>query len=113
MVDRELVGVSQYNYLDGKAHPEIVDHPQKIRATITEFFPIFRNACHLDNVVFDVVITIVGNAPVLLEINPAASSGLSDRCLFQREDLDGTLRYVGDGNDYSWITRIQERKARW
>ena len=91
MRDRELVGISQYNY---REHCRFLDE-KSIRNRIEDFFPGFRDACHLDSVVFDVVIIppVGGVHTVLLEINPWF--GWTDPCLFSWKDggdFDGTLR---------------------
>lgn len=102
MVDRELVGMSQYDYVDGKRHASIAGNPEGYEQAIRAFFPTFRDACHLDNVTFDVAFD-KSEVPLLLEINPCVRIGLTDPCLFRDGNLDGSFRYIGDGRSYDWI----------
>jgi hypothetical protein len=97
---KKLVGVSQYNYLD--AHmPEIEENMDSIKWAIELFFDDFRQATHLDDVVFDVFVVkrTSGNATnwqvKLLEINPFFEH--TDPCLFdwrKSEGFDGSFRFV-------------------
>jgi len=100
MRDRNLVGISQYNYLRGKVFPEIVRDADIIRWAIQDcFFPMFREASHLADVVFDVWVephTMRDNTRVwevkLVEINPFFE--LTDPCCFKwGEDFGGEFRY--------------------
>ena len=101
MRERKLVGISQYNYIDGEVFPEIGRDAGTIRWAIGEqFFPMFRKASHLNDVVFDVwvrVSTMRDNtrdwSVKLLEINPFFS--LTDPCLFKwsGDDFDGSFRF--------------------
>lgn len=98
MLGRQLCGISQYHYADGVRYPEIFTNAEAIRKGISSFFPRFRDACHLDDVVFDVVFG-QNCHPILIEINPSSTSGLSDLCLFEGKKLDGRLRFLGDAAD--------------
>lgn len=100
MRDHKLVGISQYNYLQGEVFPEIVQDSDTIRWVIeSQFFPGFRDASHLPSVVFDVAVQrsmARDNTRVwqvrLLEINPFFE--LTDPCLFAWKDgFDGSFRY--------------------
>jgi len=100
MKDRRLVGISQYNYLEGEEFPEIIQNHGTIRWVIEEqFFPSFRDASHLDSVVFDVFLktwTARDNTRVweskLLEVNPFFV--LTDPCLFGwNEPFGGEFRF--------------------
>ena len=96
MRDRKLVGISQYNYLDGEVFTEI--DPDYCRWAIEMFFPSFLNATELSHVVFDVYLKtkLLGNSRItevkLLEINPFFE--LTDPCLFSwaANDMDGSFR---------------------
>ncbi len=103
MRGRKLVGISQGNYRDG-VFPECTQHEESIRWAIDQFFPDFQTACHLDDVVFDVIVYRKEYVPAdkirtitwevkLLEINPFGD--FTDPCLFSWHkggDFDGTLR---------------------
>lgn len=99
MRGRKLVGVSQYNYLQGESFPEIVGNHGTIQWVIEQFFPAFREASHLDDVVFDVYLkrwTRRDNYSEweckLLEINPFFC--MTDPCLFAwNKEFDGGLRF--------------------
>ncbi|MBB5696470.1 hypothetical protein FHS87_004541 [Roseomonas pecuniae] len=93
MIGRELRGISQYHYRGGQQYNEIMDHETEIRSAIASFFPKFRDACHLDDVVFDLAYRGARD-PILIEINPSPLSGLSDLCLFEREHLNGEFRFL-------------------
>jgi hypothetical protein len=87
MENRKLVGISQYNYLDGEAFQEIINNAGCIQWAIKQFFPSFRDASHLDNVIFDVFVRcrkVSANTSQwevkLLEINPFFN--MTDPCLF-------------------------------
>lgn len=99
MRDRKLVGISQYNYHDHQ--PEAFAERESVKWAIEQFFPEFRAASHLDDVVFDVVVsyrTMFDSTRAwkvkLLEINPF--SGYTDPCLFDWRDngdsLDGSIK---------------------
>jgi hypothetical protein len=98
MRGRKLAGISQYFYRDG-AMPAILDDPGMIPWGIGQFFPEFRDGCHLDDVVFDVYLRRYGhrggNVEVkLLEINPYCE--YTDPCLFdwrRPEMFDGRFLY--------------------
>lgn len=102
MRDRKLVGISQYHYLQGEALPEIVADASTIEWVIRDqFFPSFREASHLDSVVFDVFLkrwTARDNSRVwevkLLEINPFFE--FTDPCLFDWREggqFNGSIRF--------------------
>jgi hypothetical protein len=100
MQGRKLVGISQYNYLQGAVFREIVRDHDAIQWVIgDQFFPSFRDASHLDDVVFDVWVkthTMRDNTRIwevkLVEINPFGP--LTDPCLFAwSRPLDGQFRY--------------------
>lgn len=99
MRDRHLVGISQYHYLDGEVFPEVVSNADVIRWAIGHFFARFREASHLESVVFDVFLrrrthrtNIHEWECRLLEINPFFE--LTDPCLFAwSQPFDGGFRY--------------------
>lgn len=96
---RRLIGISQYQYLDDAVYPEIGRHAATIRWAIERFHERFRLACHLPDVVCDVVVRVHEQHEVrpvagrdwlvpttvtevkLLEINPFFE--LTDPCLFE------------------------------
>lgn len=98
---RNLVGISQYNYLHHEVFPEIAEHESLIRWGIGLFFERdFRPASHLDDVVMDVICFVrrIGNESSievkLLEINPFGQ--FTDPCLFDWRNggnFDGSFRY--------------------
>lgn len=98
---RELIGISQYHYFDGHI-PEIQDDIYHIRWAIEQFFKEFEPRCHLDGVIFDVLLkkrTLETNtyewSADLIEINPFHP--MTDPCLFDHRgggDFDATFRYV-------------------
>lgn len=98
MRGRELVGISQYFY--GEHLKKVAKNEQAIRRVIAnKFFPRFREACHLDDAVFDVLIRCHDlSFPAdtrLIEINPFFD--LTDPCLFSWKDggdFDGGFRFV-------------------
>lgn len=105
MRDCKLVGISQYNYLQGESFPEIAEAAGTIEWVIRDqFFPSFSKASHLDSVVFDVFLkrwTARDNSRVweakLLEINPFFE--MTDPCLFCWKDgFDGSFRYNKDSS---------------
>jgi hypothetical protein len=97
MKDRKLVGVSQYNYLDGEAFEEL--DPGLCEWAIEVFFHRFLKATTLTSIVFDVFVDIKQRSPnsrdvevKLLEINPFFE--LTDPCLFSwHTPFDGSFRY--------------------
>jgi hypothetical protein len=97
MKDRKLVGVSQYNYLDGEVFEEI--DPGLCEWAIGVFFHRFLKATTLTSVVFDVFLDVKQRSPnsrdvevKLLEINPFFE--LTDPCLFcWHTPFDGSFRY--------------------
>lgn len=92
MRGRKLAGISQYNYLHGEHFPEIEEQHNLIAWMIGEWFPIFRDASHLDDVVFDVYIkqrqktNEVESEIKLIEINPYFE--MTDPCLFDWSNPD-------------------------
>jgi hypothetical protein len=105
----KLVGISQYNYLQDAVFPEIKKHHDTIRWGIETFHGDFRKACHLEDVVFDVIVSIRTNSATpygseksvevkLLEINPFFE--FTDPCLFDWRNggssLDGTMKFHED-----------------
>ncbi len=100
--DRELVGISQYQYHGRPVFPEIVQNRDAIVWAIQTWFESqFLHATHLDSVVCDVFCKLHqhGNSNLwevkLLEINPFFQ--MTDPCLFDwRAPLDRTFRYFGD-----------------
>jgi len=108
MRDRELVGVSQYHYFEWC--PQAGKNRDGIRWAIDQFFPSFKEASHLDTVIFDVVVKHHGYihphervrvsewSVKLLEINPFFEH--TDPCLFDWRhggDFDRTFRYLDEG----------------
>ena len=98
MRDRKLVGISQYDYT--KHYPEIHKYKDSILWGIERFFPVFRESCHLDDVVFDIFVKIrkrdntFETEVKLLEINPFFE--MTDSSLFDWRDagdFDGSFRY--------------------
>ncbi len=79
MVDRKIAGISQYDYIEGTRYPELARLSEEIERSIRTWFPKFRDACRLDDIVFDVMCPDAVNdkidAPVLLEINPDVRDG--------------------------------------
>lgn len=107
MHGRKLIGISQYNHrLKSAKDIEAVSNTADLAAwAIGEFFRDFQPACHLNDVVFDVVLYRKSRqdsdgpkrteAEVkLLEINPYCE--MTDPCLFRWDQLTtpGQLRYV-------------------
>jgi hypothetical protein len=105
----KLVGISQYNYLRDAVFPEIEKYHDTILWGIKNFHGDFRKACHLGDVVFDVIVFIRTNqaSPYkaersvevkLLEINPFFE--FTDPCLFDWRNsgssFDGSLRFNRD-----------------
>ena len=93
MRDRELVGMSQYFYKEPWSPDDELDTPARLWAHLkTTFWPCFREACHLDNVVFDVA-GKDGGTWLLIEINPLFD--MTDPCLYSWKDggdFDGGIR---------------------
>jgi hypothetical protein len=102
MKNRQLAGISQYNYLNNEVFSEL--DPGLCEWAIREFFKIFRDATALRDVVFDVFIKMRTIAPnsrdievKLLEINPFFE--LTDPCLFTwHTGFDGSFRYNKEEN---------------
>jgi hypothetical protein len=103
MVGRELVGISQANWMGGQRFPEIIENEAALRSLIAAWFPVFRDACHLPDAVLDIAVTALGANPILIEINPAPRLNLSDLALFRGQELDGAFRYLGDGAHYPFV----------
>lgn len=98
MCNRELIGISQYEYRDYYPEADFF-HPVMTDAIREQLWPKFREACHLDNVVFDVITKKIGEdngsqyKAILLEINPFFR--LTDPCLYSWQnvgDFDGGVR---------------------
>lgn len=108
MQDRKLIGISQYFYQG--VYPEITENAGSLKWAIEQFFEKqFRDASHLDSVVFDVFVKHRGGAcpsilteshgyeVKLLEINPFFN--LTDPCLFdwnKPEEFQGQLRFKSE-----------------
>lgn len=101
MRGRKLVGISQYQYRD--YFPELHERGerQRLQWIIETFFESqFRDACHLDDAVFDVFVksrpvasNVALNECRLIEINPFFQ--WTDPCLFDWRnggDFDGSFR---------------------
>ncbi|NMO17779.1 hypothetical protein HPC49_39340 [Pyxidicoccus fallax] len=104
MRGRRLVGISQYDCRGLGFSEELHANAPRLRVAVEAFFETFREACHLEDVVFDVfAVTPLpdGNAPPairLLELNPFFPK--TDAGLFSWEhggDFDGSFRIVGEG----------------
>ncbi len=100
MINKKLAGISQYQY--NKTYLEIINQAPTIKWTIDRFFPKFKEACLLDNVVFDVYLKYRKNfnkefgiwEVKLLEINPFFK--MTDPCLFdwrKMENFKGQFLY--------------------
>jgi hypothetical protein len=92
MKQRSLVGISQYFYRN--VYPPLLAAAGEIEGAIRDFFPAFEESCHIQDVVFDIVVQ--PSAPwqvTLLEINPYFE--LTDPCLFHwhDDDFDGGFRF--------------------
>jgi len=100
----QIVGMSQYNYR--KPSEEIREHASGFEWAIRQFHPTFAAACHLRDVVFDVIVKVQELIPddgvktcryevVLMEINPFFE--MTDPCLFswKKDDFDGSFRVTG------------------
>lgn len=101
MRGRELVGVSQYDCKNLGRRQEIVANAARIEAGVRAFFGRLRAASHLDDVVFDVFVSLDGEGPAepagvrLLELNPFFAG--TDACLFDWHgggDFDGSFRFL-------------------
>ena len=93
MHQRQLIGISQYFHQTSFPSLRSQQIKENLRRLIQEFFPIFSQHCHLDDVVFDVEISFALEQKVkLIEINPF--NELTDACLFswKRFDFDGSFR---------------------
>ncbi len=116
---RKLIGISQYCYFD--FYPEIKNKKEEIKWAIKTFFNLFFvQACHLDDVVFDVFVKKISikdksiedelaNTNIwevkLIEINPFCV--LTDPCLFEwkREGDDLT---IDTGDNFFQIKEKEE-----
>lgn len=92
MKKRSLVGISQYFYRN--VYPPLLAAVGDIEGAVRDFFPAFEESCHIQDVVFDIVVQ--PSAPwqvTLLEINPYFE--LTDPCLFHwhDDDFDGGFRF--------------------
>lgn len=89
---RRLVAVSQYDCEKEISYPEITANAAAIGKAIKDFFESrFRDACHLEDVVFDVFVTgsaAEGFAATLLEINPYAPNLTYSGAFDWREIID-------------------------
>lgn len=101
MKGRELVGISQYDCKNLGHCPEIAADAARTRRAVEAFFGQFREVSHLDDVVFDVVVslgveaTAGGDSVTLLELNPFFEK--TDAALFSWRgggDFDGSFRYL-------------------
>jgi hypothetical protein len=105
MQGRKLTGISQYYYRE--CYPDLVKYAGSIEWAIQRFFEKdFRDACHLDDVVFDVFVTVREKHSScilevkLLEINPY--SVMTDPCLFSWHNYDffrGQMRFIESPDD--------------
>lgn len=98
--NKELIGISQYNYHSGKLDV-VCDNKDVIQEAIIKLCDDIMPILHIDDVVVDVFITtfVVDGVYVweakLLEINPFGA--YTDPCLFNWiSQGDGTLLPVGD-----------------
>ena len=100
MDKRRLVGISQYNYLQGAVYPEIEALHDQIEWAIKMFFDTqFKSACSLPSVIFDVSVTCKGDSlermwsVKLIEINPFFEH--TDPCLFYgHKGFDGSFKFA-------------------
>jgi hypothetical protein len=92
MQAREIVGISVYRAWE--RHERVVEWPNRWEAPIRAWFPRFAEVAHVDDVVFDVVVT--DDRVVLLELNPFTGSTYPGH--FLDRPLDGRFRYLGDGD---------------
>lgn len=100
MKNRELIGISQYDYLKGKVYSEVIENKDVIENMIKDYFSWFKQVSYLEDVVFDVYLNKkeVNNLNVweikLLEINPFFE--MTDPCLFdwrKPEEFKGQFLY--------------------
>ncbi len=96
---RRLLGVSQYDCVNLGARPEIAANAEVLFEAIRKFFAQFREAAHLDDVVFDVFVEPETFRVRLLELNPLLP--MSGACLYRWDaalpdggDFDGSFRYL-------------------
>jgi D123 len=105
MKKRRLIGVSQYDCVNLAPRVEIAEHANALFSAIQVFFNEFRDAVHLDDVVFDVFVEpekAAGSRALsirLLELNPFLPK--TDACLFRWDwgradngDFDASFRYL-------------------
>ena len=96
MKNRKLIGISQYDCKNLGRCPEIGENELRIRSAIEEFFGIFKEISHLDDVVFDVFWVLTDNKSMarLIELNPFHFK--TDPCLFswKDRDFDGSFRFL-------------------
>jgi hypothetical protein len=121
MQDRKLVGISQYYYRG--VHQDLLGDVPGIKWAIQQFFKLqFKDASHLDSVVFDVFVKrrrvgfrdgaetgpLYAYEVKLLEINPFYN--LSDPCLFdwnRPEEFKGQIRFRTElGGHRSGVTDL-------
>jgi len=105
MHKRQLRGISQYYCIEGEYFPEIENNKESIQWAITKFFKnSFKEASHMDSVVFDVFINVKkhGNESEwevkLLEINP-----------FFADTFPGLFKWE-DGGDFDGSFRMNKKK---
>jgi hypothetical protein len=113
MKDRKLIGISQYYHR--KVQPMVVEEHDAIKWAIETFFENdFKDACHLNDVVFDVFVKVREPAKrynsdscgvpwrtwsvKLLEINPYWN--LTDPCLFTWTQLENEWLHAELSNEF-------------
>jgi len=100
MLNRQLVGITQLDCINYGRHGQLVRQADNIEKTIREFFKLFSSCCHLETVVFDVILMFDINASdqfnvLLNDLNPWGNK--TNPGLFRwdiKEDFDGSFRYV-------------------
>jgi len=101
MKGRRLVGISQYDCKNLGHCPRIAECSGQIREGIELFFDKIREASHLDDLVFDVLVDLnernsgLAVDVKLLELNPFFER--TDACLFSWHnggDFDGSFRFL-------------------
>lgn len=119
--DRKLVGLSQYNYLDRKAYPEIIENADSIQWAIQRKAERIADILPIPDIVADFLykVRICGNERlnevVLIELNPF--DFWTDPCLFNwnRDSFNSfEFRYfketkTGTGNHYDQVLRHNRR----
>ena len=94
---RQLVGVSQYYVRPPIYFSELAMHTEHIHGAVLDFFQLIQADLPLDRVVMDILIDKTYRVQ-LLELNPFVPR--TDPCLFshEKEDWDGSFRYVKSEN---------------